>query len=155
MILGIDLGTSSVKAVVFDPETGTTRAVAGQEYPIHNPAPDRAEPNPAEWWQAVVDVVRHVTAVCRDLSALAHTVVKGIRAIDPGRDITVETSGDPSCHCDPELTRRIIENLVSNAVKHTPSPGRVRVSISGSRERAYISVSDEGLGVPREKRSQP
>ena len=30
-----------------------------------------------------------------------------------------KTRGDPVCNCDPELTRRIIENLVSNAMKHT------------------------------------
>ena len=61
-----------------------------------------------------------------DLSVLAHSVVTRIRILQPTRDITVETSGDSACDCDPELTRRIIENLVSNAMKHTPIEGRVR-----------------------------
>jgi xylulokinase len=59
-LLGLDLGTSSIKAVLFDPQTAQTLAVAGYEYPIHRPAPDRAEQNPEEWWQATVAVVRQV-----------------------------------------------------------------------------------------------
>ena len=60
LLLGIDIGTSSVKAVLFDPDTVGMVAVAGQEYPIYKPAPDRAEQNPDDWWQATVDVVRRV-----------------------------------------------------------------------------------------------
>lgn len=60
MLLGIDIGTSSVKAVLFDPEGEQVIASAGQEYPIHKPAPDRAEQNPDDWWNATVSVVQQV-----------------------------------------------------------------------------------------------
>lgn len=60
LLLGIDIGTSSAKAILFDPETSQTLAVAGQEYPIHKPAPDRAEQNPEDWWQATIATVRQV-----------------------------------------------------------------------------------------------
>ncbi len=60
-LLGIDIGTSSVKAVLFDPDTSQIVAVAGREYPIHHPAPDRAEQDPDDWWRATVEVVRRVT----------------------------------------------------------------------------------------------
>jgi signal transduction histidine kinase len=89
-----------------------------------------------------------------DLSLLAHSVVTDIRILQPARDITVETSGDPACNCDPELTRRIIENLVSNAMKHTQIEGRVRVVTSGSRDRAYVAVHDDGPGVSPERRTR-
>ena len=36
---------------------------------------------------------------------------------------------------------------MSNALKHTNIDGRVRVVISGSQDRAYIAVHDEGPGV--------
>lgn len=61
LLLGIDIGTSSAKAVLFDPETGQTVAIAGQEYPLHKPAPDRAEQNPEDWWQATITIVRQAT----------------------------------------------------------------------------------------------
>lgn len=89
-----------------------------------------------------------------DLSALARSVVTAFRILQPTRDIAVEADGDPACNCDPELTRRIIENLVSNAMKHTEIKGRVRVVISGSRDTAAIAVHDEGSGVPPEKRTR-
>lgn len=60
LLLGFDLGTSSVKAVLFDPQTSQTLAVAAQEYPIQRPAPNRAEQDPAAWWDAVVAVTRRV-----------------------------------------------------------------------------------------------
>jgi signal transduction histidine kinase len=89
-----------------------------------------------------------------DLAALALSVVTAIRVIQPTRDIAVETRGDTACNCDPELTRRIIENLVSNAMKHTEIDGRVRVVISSSPDKVYIAVNDEGPGVPLEKRAR-
>lgn len=57
-LLGIDIGTSSAKAVLFNCATQQVAAVAGREYPLHKPAPDRAEQNPDDWWQAVAAVVR-------------------------------------------------------------------------------------------------
>lgn len=73
LLLGIDIGTSSAKAVLFDPETGQTVAVAGQEYPLHKPAPDRAEQNPEDWWQATIAIVRQATeqAGRTDVAALS------------------------------------------------------------------------------------
>jgi signal transduction histidine kinase len=89
-----------------------------------------------------------------DLSALARSVVAALRILQPTRAIAVESHGDSVCNCDPQLTRRLIENLVSNALKHTEIEGRVRVVTSGSRDRAYIAVHDEGPGVPPEKRAR-
>jgi len=89
-----------------------------------------------------------------DLAELARSVVGAVHVLQPTRDITVESRGDSACNCDPELTRRIIENLVSNAMKHTVIEGQVRVVISGSQERAYLAVHDDGPGVPPERRSR-
>jgi signal transduction histidine kinase len=89
-----------------------------------------------------------------DLSALAHDVVSAVRVDQPTYDIAIETHGDSVCNCDSELTRRIIENLVSNAMKASTIDRQVRVVISGSQERASISVTDEGPTVPAEQRSR-
>jgi signal transduction histidine kinase len=89
-----------------------------------------------------------------DLSRLAHGVVSAVRVVQPTRDIAVDTCGDPMCNCDSELTRRVIENLVSNAVKVTTTDGRVRVVIAGCPEWVSISVTDEGRAVPAEQRTR-
>ena len=61
LLLGIDVGTSFVKAVLAAPD-GRVVASAQTAYPTHRPRPGWAEQNPADWWQGVVDVTRQVTA---------------------------------------------------------------------------------------------
>lgn len=63
LLLGIDIGTSSAKAVLFDPDTAQIAAVTrGYEYPINKPRPDYAEQNPDDWWRATVAAVRAALA---------------------------------------------------------------------------------------------
>jgi len=89
-----------------------------------------------------------------DLSALATRVVCAVRSVQPTVDIAVETRTDSMCNCDPELTRRIVENLVSNAMKVTMIDGRVRVIIAGYQRAVSIAVTDEGPVVVPEQRAR-
>ena len=56
-LLGIDLGTSSVKAVVID-EAGQLLGVGAREIPMEVPEANRAEQDPAAWWSNTVMAVR-------------------------------------------------------------------------------------------------
>ena len=56
-LLGIDLGTSSVKVVVYALD-GTIRGIGSSEYPILTPSVGYAEQDPADWWRATVSAVR-------------------------------------------------------------------------------------------------
>ena len=56
-LLGIDLGTSSVKAVAFTVEGGI-KGIGVAEYPILTPRLGWAEQDPEQWWRATVDAVR-------------------------------------------------------------------------------------------------
>jgi xylulokinase len=59
LLIGIDIGTSSTKAVLFDPDSARLAAVSrGFEYPILKPRPDQAEQDPDHWWRASVAAVR-------------------------------------------------------------------------------------------------
>src|SRR4029453_12325096 len=72
--------------------------------------------------------------------------------LDPQRTIEVDCPAPVEVAGDTGLLRRVMENLVSNAFKHTPSGGRVRIGVNGGPERARITVQDEGAGVPVEAR---
>lgn len=61
MLLGIDLGTGSVKAVLLD-AAGTVLAEASHPYPVQSPKPGWAETDPEAWWSAVALVVQQVVA---------------------------------------------------------------------------------------------
>lgn len=60
LYLGLDLGTSAIKALLVDPD-GQVRGVGSAEYPVHHPQPGYAEQDPNEWWAATVAAVRQAT----------------------------------------------------------------------------------------------
>lgn len=60
-VLGIDLGTSAVKALVVALD-GTVRGRGSAPYSTAHPAPDRAEQNPEDWWQATITAVHQAIA---------------------------------------------------------------------------------------------
>ncbi|MFM7428129.1 MAG: xylulokinase [Elainella sp.] len=61
MLLGIDLGTGSVKALLLD-ANGTVLAEAAQPYRVDSPKPGWAETDPQAWWRATGAAVRQVVA---------------------------------------------------------------------------------------------
>ncbi|MGL4648730.1 MAG: FGGY family carbohydrate kinase, partial [Caldilineaceae bacterium] len=68
LLLGIDLGTSSVKVALYDLDGGV-QAEATVEYPILRPQPGFAEQQPSAWWHAVGTAVRATMAHARNLKA--------------------------------------------------------------------------------------
>jgi PAS domain S-box-containing protein len=51
---------------------------------------------------------------------------------------------------DPVRLRRVLDKLLSNAVKYSPDGGEVIVSVELSDDAARLSVSDHGVGIPAE-----
>ena len=64
-ILGIDLGTSSVKAMLFDAEQGVI-AVRAEEYGVDIAHPGWAQQSPALWWESLVRVLRWLESHYRE-----------------------------------------------------------------------------------------
>ena len=72
---------------------------------------------------------------------------------DPSlRDQVAVTTESVVVPVDPPKVERIVENLLVNAVRHTPSGTSVHVSVMASADGAMILVEDEGDGVPDELR---
>ena len=53
---------------------------------------------------------------------------------------------------DTEKVSKILGNLLSNAVKYTPEGGTINVSVGREGNLASISVKDNGIGIPLNKR---
>jgi two-component system sensor histidine kinase/response regulator len=61
--------------------------------------------------------------------------------------------GLPKLQVDPELIRRLIENLLDNCLKYTPSGSTVFVSASsGPGGFVELRISDEGAGIPNDQK---
>ena len=63
-VMGIDLGTSSVKAVVMGRE-GSILSAAGQEYEIMTNPAGYAQQDPRQWWEKTKEAVRQVLSQSR------------------------------------------------------------------------------------------
>jgi xylulokinase len=57
LLIGLDLGTSALKAVAVRAASGAVIATSERGYPLHTPAPGAAEQDPEDWWQAACDAL--------------------------------------------------------------------------------------------------
>jgi two-component system phosphate regulon sensor histidine kinase PhoR len=88
---------------------------------------------------------------------VAEDVVASFAGLAARKDIALRRSdrGAPAVLCDPERLRRILENLVDNAIKYTPSGGLVEVTTApGPDGGARIEVADNGPGIAAEHLSR-
>ncbi len=77
---------------------------------------------------------------------------RSIQALASARNITVECRcpEDVPFHGDEELLRRLVVNLLDNAIRYTPVGGRVSASLNANGGELRVQVSDTGAGIPPE-----
>lgn len=84
------------------------------------------------------------------VSASAETAMPG--AATAGVSIAVELPDEPQeVRGDPTRLGQAVDNLVSNAIKFTPRGGAVTLRLTRVGDELCISVSDTGLGIPRDE----
>ncbi len=86
-----------------------------------------------------------------DLSVLLRRLVDGLQpqAEAKGVELTLEDAGlECTVDGDAHLLTRAVENLLDNALRHTPSGGSVCVECHAAPGRVTFSVSDTGPGIP-------
>ncbi len=78
-----------------------------------------------------------------------------LRATQQRVDLRVEYNGAvPLVSGDVALIERVLENLIDNALNHTPAHGRVQIPVTASDGKVEIAVSDTGEGIPAEAQSR-
>jgi len=60
----------------------------------------------------------------------------------------------PEVTCAPEQVERVLSNLLSNALRHTPSDGSVAVVLAPDTDEVRVSVEDTGEGITAEAASR-
>ncbi len=87
-----------------------------------------------------------------DLGALATDVVAGFESHARTEGVTLGTDAPsgPMLNLDPHRVRQVVTNLVSNALRHTPSGGRIDVRLRHEADGAVLEVADTGLGMDAE-----
>jgi two-component system sensor histidine kinase CpxA len=87
-----------------------------------------------------------------DLAQLAREVVEvcGIEAEAKGCRLELDTESDVRREADRELLWRAIENIIRNAIRHSPQDASVSIAVRTQAKQAVLTVRDRGAGVPEE-----
>ena len=84
-----------------------------------------------------------------DLEALHHEQAAAL-----GVQLHAEIDGPVLVHGHPERLRRLLENLLVNALRFSPPGGTVTVGLAQRRSRIALWVDDQGPGIPVAQRQQ-
>ena len=89
-----------------------------------------------------------------DLRALVEGVFDARRAQADEQGVALTSRVEATeLDADPELLRRVVENLLENAIRHAPSRTTVRVETAPRGDAVEVTVADEGSGIPEELRA--
>ena len=88
------------------------------------------------------------------LEPMVESCLRGVEADARRRGIGLAASvpGDLSARCEPEKVERVLFNLLTNALRHTPSDGSVAVRVEQRDGQVQVSVEDTGEGLGEEAR---
>lgn len=87
-----------------------------------------------------------------DLDEVSLDVVRSMRAIADAKGValSLQNGGPVWVNGDRDRLREVIVTVLDNAVKYTPSGGRIDMRVARHHRKALITVSDTGPGVPAE-----
>jgi two-component system OmpR family sensor kinase len=89
------------------------------------------------------------------LDETAAECVRAVRSLAARRGVALrheDGGGEMPMRGDEGLVRRMLLNLLDNAIKYTPAGGEVRVELAREGEAYAIRITDTGVGVPEEAR---
>ena len=88
------------------------------------------------------------------LAGLVDGCLRGVAAEASARQVVLESRVDSSVvvHCAPEKVERVLQNLLANALHHTPSDGSVAVYAQDDVDAVRVTVEDTGVGLDAESR---
>lgn len=91
-----------------------------------------------------------------DIVSITKAIVESVRPFAAAKEIKlrfVSTFKSKHIGLDDEKYERVLLNLISNAIKFTPEGKIIRVTLSENNDKVYISVKDQGIGIPKDKHS--
>lgn len=83
------------------------------------------------------------------MGPLVREVVETARLLGEAGELTIEATQIEDAEVLGDLTRlrQLLLNLVTNAIKYTPSRGRVSISLARGEEVVSVTVDDSGIGI--------
>ena len=88
-----------------------------------------------------------------DIGALVHDTAESFQSQSESKGVSLTTdiaTDLPTIEVDPARIRQVIGNLLSNAIRYTPSGGSVKVAVTSASNQVTITVTDTGEGISPE-----
>lgn len=92
-----------------------------------------------------------------EVAILVNSALTAVQPMADSAGVKLESAvapGTPAIDADPARVRGVLMNLLSNAIRYTPSGGTITVSAQPSGDSVTISVRDTGSGIPEELRAR-
>ena len=146
-LLGIDLGTSSVKVVVSSLE-GAIEGLGTAEYPILTPQPGYAEQNASDWWNATVTAVRQALHQASAPEILAIGFSGQMHGFVPmganrqPRGAAIIWADQRSAALLPEIQERIGTELLASTCGTAPAAGFMISTLAWMQKNDPKSLDD-------------
>ncbi len=86
-----------------------------------------------------------------DLSALVSDLADSLNLLRPDVEFLYSFERRVLLWADPQLLELLLMNLVSNALIHAAGLRRIRLELQPTADRVYLTVRDDGCGIPPEK----
>lgn len=83
-----------------------------------------------------------------DLAALLRRSVEGIQATTSRHRLALDAPAELTVRADRRRLEEVVVNLLENAVKYSPTGGRIDVRLCVEDEQARVRIEDEGVGIP-------
>jgi heavy metal sensor kinase len=92
----------------------------------------------------------HAEWVRFDLAELAATTADQMSLLAEDKHVSVacDTGGGVTVEGDRARLKQVVVNLLDNAIKYTPSGGRVALSVRREGDYAVLDITDTGVGIP-------
>jgi len=83
------------------------------------------------------------------VAPLVASCVRGVEAQARARGVTLDQRLEetPPVRCAPDQVERVLMNLLTNALQHTPSDGAIAVILDAADRHVTVSVEDTGTGI--------
>jgi heavy metal sensor kinase len=101
----------------------------------------RADAGKEQWNFTQVDLGKLITNLSADVGVLCQ---------EKGLSLQLGQTQDLAVKGDEARLRELFMNLLDNAIRYTPAPGTVSVSLRREGQMAVVAIKDTGVGIPAE-----
>ena len=120
---------------------------------------DRNAKSQAQLIEDILDVSRMITGKLRlnnepvDIASVINAAIDSVQLAIDSKDLQLEITLDPSARHtvgDANRLQQVVWNLLANAIKFTPSGGRIEVKVERAGSNVQIRVADNGQGIGKD-----